>query len=309
MPGIIQSIIIKFTTLGQKRLAWAKRKVCSKISTPASWTYHCWPQPIWYWNLLPKLSPALQHLSYLFAVDKWISKGDVQLQPGSASRRLGLNDFPCWKCSSQICRVPWGEMRLCSGSLLKVPNRRRKPHGVIPGIVLFRTRSWTQWSSWVPFSSGILWLYSSTWFYEMKFQMARGKSCDSGTWEPCQKQVTLIPVSALILWATWMHSWLPCMYEINLLLWVGHSVETVLETSDSMQFSKSGVPVPLCSVQCQRLVIWFDFWMAQKDVSAKIRCKVIAAWIFSGCNCLGFISDHLTCYNVPGERLSEFSSA
>lgn len=185
---------------------------------------------------------------------------------------------------------------------------RRKPHGVIPGVVLFRARSWTQWSSWVPSSSGILWLYSSTLFYEMKFQMARGKSCVSGTWEPCQEQVALIPVSGLILWATWMHSWLPCMYEINLLLWVGHSFETVLETLDSMQFSKSDVPVPFCSVQCQQLVIWFDFWMAQNDVSAKIQCKVIGAWIFSGCNCLGFISDHLTCYNVPGERLSEFPS-
>lgn len=162
---------------------------------------------------------------------------------------------------------------MCSSSLLKVHQQAGRNH-MVWFLELFSSGPGVELSDPHGSSSGILLFWSSTWFYGLKFQMAIDKLRGSGTWEPCWKQVALIPVSALVLSVTWMHSWLHSMYEINLLLWVGHNVETVREILDSMQFSKSGVPVLLCSVQCQQLVIWCDFWMAQKNVSTKIQCKV-----------------------------------
>lgn len=64
------------------------------------------------------------------------------------------------------------------------------------------------------------------------------------------------------------------MCKIDLLLWVWHSAETARETSDLVRFPKSGFPVPISFVKRRQLVIWFDFWMAQRDVSTKIQRKV-----------------------------------
>ena len=44
---------------------------------------------IWCQNCLQHFNTSVISL----AVDKWMSKGDVQLQPGSASGKLGLNDL------------------------------------------------------------------------------------------------------------------------------------------------------------------------------------------------------------------------
>lgn len=59
---------------------------------------------IWCQNCLQCFNTSVISL----AVDKWISKGDAQLQPGSTSRKLGLNDLLSSR-ETEIIHL-WGDL-------------------------------------------------------------------------------------------------------------------------------------------------------------------------------------------------------
>lgn len=216
MPSRVQPVITQCTTWSQRStLHEPKRKPDGRFQflPPLCMLLLAWEsmRQIWCQNCIQHFNIPVISL----AVDKWLSKGDIQLQPGSESGKLGSNDLiSSWKV--QII-----DLGLCQSA----ESTCKAAEGVPCVPAEGRTGGKKAIFGWP----------------EVK---EKGFDCDSVTRTPGERKEPLPPPLVLLLWVALMYCWQYNICKTDLLLWVWHNANTAREISGLVWFPMLDFPVP-----------------------------------------------------------------